>query len=365
MKKLSLLTLALTMMTIAACSQDKAPVLRGADLPATMEGQYIYVYDGETLKDSVQVKGGTFSIDLPAETPVKLYSVELDTEIVPYFAEPGVSTIVPSEDGQKYAYDEGSTEFNTQVTELHSRLGQLFSDFVLKSSALQDEVETNGGQINEDIARRGQAVSDDFDTSVAALSREYFEKNKDNAMGILALTLYPQTDAAGFVEMYESAGEVVKGDEDLQRMYAALKADAATAAGAPFRDVTMKDETGEEAKVSDFMEEGKYLLIDVWASWCGPCRKAMPHIAEIAKGHASTITVLSIGGLNETPEDNAKARRELGMSWKTFFDSESIFAKTYSIRAIPTLLLISPDGSILVKTNNPADIDAKIAELGI
>ena len=93
--------------------------------------------------------------------------------------------------------------------------------------------------------------------------------------------------------------------------------------------------------------------------------RTMSHLAEIAKSHAGTINVLSVGGLNETPEANAKAREELGMTWSTFFDSKSSLADAYGVKSIPTLILISPEGTIVLKTNRPDEVSDKISELGL
>lgn len=350
-------------MSLVACSQSKSPILRGSELPAELEGQYVYIVDGQEKTDSVLVKDNAFEITMPSETPVKLYTVLMGNQSMPYFSEEGVSTLVT--DSLNFAYDDKSTDLNKQVTTLYSRFAAMYGDFMSQNIALQQELQANGGQLTDDIAQRGQALSDEFNSKVAVLSREYFDKNKDNAFGLLALSLYPMTDPRGFVEMYESAGDVVKDNEDMKQLYAMQKGELETAAGSPFVDVSMTDDKGNTAKVSDFRKDGRYLLIDVWASWCGPCRKAMPHLAQIAKDHAATIDVLSIGGLNETPEANAKAREELGMTWNTFFDADAAFANAYGVKSIPTMILISPDGTILVKTNNPDEISAKIEELGI
>lgn len=88
----------------------------------------------------------------------------------------------------------------------------------------------------------------------------------------------------------------------------------------------------------------------------------MPHLSKLNKTLGDKLTVLSIGGLQETPEQSQKAREELGMNWTTFFDAESRAADVYGVTAIPNLVLVSPDGTILVRTNDPAEVDAKLKE---
>lgn len=366
MKKRSLLILSLTLtaMSFSACSQDKPSVLRCTSLPwPEMEQQYVYLYDGQDKVDSVMVKDGSFEITMPQETSTKLYTVLIGSKGMPFFSEPGTSTLVV--DSTNFAYDPSSTELNKQVTTLYNRFDALYGDFMAANQQLMQEVQANGGTITEELSAKGTKLSEDFNAKVGVLSKEYFDQNKDNPLGLLALSIYPMTDPKGFVEMYEAAGEAITSNADMQKLYSMQKGELKTAAGSPYTDVTMTDETGKSVKLSDYMQEGKYLLVDVWASWCGPCRAAMPHLAEIAKSHAGTITVLSVGGLNETPEANAKAREELGMTWSTFFDSKSSLADAYGVKSIPTLILISPEGNIILKTNRPDEISSKIKELGL
>ena len=365
MKKRSLLILSLTLtaMSFSACSQDKTSTLRGTDLPSSMEGQYVYLYDGQDKVDSVTVKDGSFELKMAKDTPVKLFTILMGSKGMPFFSEPGTSTLVV--DSTSFAYDPSSTELNKKVTTLYNRFDALYGDFMAANHQLMQEVQANGGTITEELSAKGAKLSEDFNAKVGVLSREYFDQNKDNPLGLLALSIYPMTDPKGFVEMYESAGEAITSNADMQKLYSMQKGELKTAAGSPYTDVTMTDETGKSVKLSDYMEEGKYLLVDVWASWCGPCRAAMPHLAEIVKGHPSTIKVVSIGGINETFEANTQARKELGMTWTTVFDSTSAFADAYGIQAIPTMILINPKGIIELKTNDANEMSAKIADLGL
>ena len=365
MRKTSLLILSLTLtvMSFSACSQDRTSTLRGTDLPSSMEGQYVYLYDGQDKVDSVTVKDGSFELKMAKETPVKLFTILMGSKGMPFFSEPGTSTLVV--DSTNFAYDPSSTELNKQVTTLYNRFDALYGDFMAANQQLMQEVQANGGTITEELSAKGTKLSEDFNAKVGALSKEYFDQNKDNPLGLLALSIYPMTDPKGFVEMYEAAGEAITLNADMQKLYSMQKGELKTAAGSPYTDVTMTDETGKSVKLSDYMQEGKYLLVDVWASWCGPCRAAMPHLADIAKGHPSTIKVVSIGGINETFEANTQARKELGMTWTTVFDSTSAFADAYGIQAIPTMILINPEGTIELKTNDANEMSAKIADLGL
>lgn len=363
MHKISLFILGLTAMSLTACSQDKAPVVAGTDLPADAEGQYAYIIDGYDVLDSVVIRDRAFEYRMPAGSPVKFYAVRVGDKMAGFFSEPGTSTFSP--DSLGLSYDDKSTYLNRQITELNNGMTVIYNNFLVQITHLQNEMEKSGG-MSKDLARYGMTLVEDFHKQTRDIVRKYFFANKDNPFAYHALHLYPKDDPKGFVELYEATGSsYAKDNPYLKNLYEVQKKEVQTSAGNPFTDVTMTDNEGKSAKVSDFKKEGRYLLIDVWASWCGPCRSAMPHLAQIAKDHAATLDVLSIGGLDETPEDNARARKELHMTWDTFFDADTAFVNAYSINGIPTLILIDPEGTILVKTNSPDEVSNKIEELGI
>lgn len=352
--------------TIACTKESTAPRLRGSNLPQSLEGQYatLIAKGGERI-DSAQVTSGAFEFDLPDTTSVARYDVELGGQAIGYFPESGTSTIIPDSDSEGYTYDETSTPMNRQLATLTEEYNTAYGDYVRESLSLQEAYKAAGNKVTPEISKKGAELSDRFTARVAEIARKCFEENKNNELGRMALSLYPTSDSKGFVELYESAGDLVKQDPDLKKLYELQQAEQKTSAGQPYVDVTMTDETGKEIRVSELREEGKHLLVDVWASWCGPCRAAMPHLAEIAKGHPSTIKVVSIGGINETYEANTKAREELGMTWTTVFDTTTAFADAYGIQAIPTLILINPEGTIELKTNDANEMSAKIADLGL
>lgn len=352
--------------TIACTKESNSPRLRGSNLPQSLEGQYAtLIAKGGQRIDSAQVTSGAFELLLPDTISLTRYDVELGGQAIGYFPESGTSTIVPDSVSQSYTYDETSTPMNRQLATLTEEYNSAYGDYARESIALQEAYKAAGNKVTQEISEKGAEISDRFSTRVAEIARKCFEQNKDNELGRMALSLYPTSDAKGFVELYESAGDLVKEDPDLKKLYQLQLAEQKTSTGQPYVDVTMTDETGKEIRVSELREEGKYLLIDVWASWCGPCRAAMPHLAEIAKGHPSTIKVVSIGGINETFEANTQARKELGMTWTTIFDSTSAFADAYGIQAIPTMILINPEGTIELKTNDANEMSTKIADLGL
>ncbi|MCB0600342.1 MAG: TlpA family protein disulfide reductase [Saprospiraceae bacterium] len=112
---------------------------------------------------------------------------------------------------------------------------------------------------------------------------------------------------------------------------------------------------GETKKLSDF--QGQYVLIDFWASWCGPCRAQNPKIRELyAKYHhaafkdGSGFEVINIA-IEGDPERWKQAINQDGLDWPNHFTDGENFqgpvAKRYGIRQIPTSYLVNPSGKIV------------------
>ncbi len=153
--------------------------------------------------------------------------------------------------------------------------------------------------------------------------------------------------------------------------FAALLAAAATWAQAPsdkdnkpvkFKDFAVEETPGQVKKLSDYAGKGKYLLVDFWASWCGPCRKAIPTIKEVYKKYrGDKFEILSVA-VSDDPAATKQAQVAEMMLWPQIINAQQIPAKVYGFRYIPYMILIGPDGTILEENIPVYELEKTIAK---
>lgn len=136
--------------------------------------------------------------------------------------------------------------------------------------------------------------------------------------------------------------------------------------GAQFKDFTVvqdsSDPAGSTVKLSDYAGKGKYILVDFWASWCGPCRREIPNIAAVyEKYKGDRFDVVSVACWDE-PEDSKTAIKELGMTWNQIINAQKIATDIYGIEGIPHIILIGPDGKIVADNLRGANIEAAVSK---
>ncbi len=191
-----------------------------------------------------------------------------------------------------------------------------------------------------------------------------FMANSNNDVGTMALMyLSNYGDSNALDGYFEKAGETVTSRGPVQRIIKQRQSLKQTAEGMMFTDFTIEDSDGQSVSFSDYIGKGKYVLVDFWAGWCGPCKREIPHIREIYKQYnGDKFTVLGVA-VWEEPEDTKKAIEELGVIWPSIINAQSIPTDIYGINGIPHIILFGPDGTIVARGLRGDAMKAKIAEL--
>ena len=120
-----------------------------------------------------------------------------------------------------------------------------------------------------------------------------------------------------------------------------------------------------EVKFSDYVGKGKYILVDFWAPWCGPCKREIPNLKAVYDKYAGkNFDILSIAVWERQPvQVTIDTAAELGMNWSHINNAGSVPTEIYGVEGIPHLMLIGPDGTILKRGFHGAEgINAAVAE---
>lgn len=113
-------------------------------------------------------------------------------------------------------------------------------------------------------------------------------------------------------------------------------------------DFTMTDKDGNEVKLSDFA--GKPVVLNFWASWCGPCQMEMPDFEEMYKTHGEEVQFLMVNltdGSQETVDSATQFITEKGYTFPVYYDTKMEGAYYYGVSSIPMTYFIDADGYIV------------------
>lgn len=118
----------------------------------------------------------------------------------------------------------------------------------------------------------------------------------------------------------------------------------ATQLHAPAPDFTLGTLQGANMRLQE--QRGNVVLVNFWATWCGPCREEMPHLNRLyEKYRASGFTVMAVS-IDDDPAKAASMASKLGLNFPVLFDAEKKVSRQYDLKAMPYTVIVDRDGRV-------------------
>lgn len=186
---------------------------------------------------------------------------------------------------------------------------------------------------------------DYFAAKSDSLDKAYLENNIDNAIGVEELIRENRPNSTAELDSLIAARPILSDNAQLEKMRKAFTLEEETSVGKMFKDfeVTYNDST---FRLSDVVGKGKFVLVDFWASWCGPCIRQTAVIKDLYKQYGDKLEVLGVAVWDE-PEASIEAAKRHELPWRNIVNAKDIPSDIYGFQGIPCIILFGPDGTIL------------------
>ena len=175
--------------------------------------------------------------------------------------------------------------------------------------------------------------------------------------------LLQSADEFGYEKVKEVAKSFTTESVYSKRVNDYLESHAKVEVGAKFMDFTLKTAEGEEVNLEKVINSNRLVLVDFWASWCGPCRGENPFVkAAYEKYHANGFEIVGVS----VDQDEAawqKAVADDGMTWIQVRDVDNSASTDYMIQYIPSNFLFDANGVMIAKGLRGEELEAKLAEV--
>ena len=284
------------------------------------------------LKDSTRVQDGQFTYTRQVEKPLTLYvytgyheAKQVYSPTILVIDQPGTVQVDFDVDKEfrgtvsGYATAEEVIQFNEEFNKL-----------------LRAADPSKGGRDEQSLQAQSRLIKDIVKNAPDKFSTAYI---LDHYTAV--------QEPAVQQELYNGLGPAARKTDPGQSVKDRLDGYRNSAIGREVMDFTLPDDKGVPYSIRSL--RGKYVIIDFWASWCGPCRASIPHLKNVYEKYKSKgLEVISIS-IDSRKDDWSKAVKQEQMPWRQLLDQQNIGSKGFALTAIPLMFLLGPDGKILAR----------------
>ncbi len=340
------LIFALTLLMMVSCGKQTFEIRGNIDPEFNANGLRVTLLMSDEDTVSTLVEDNAFSLKHDVDENADIAILLIDDGRFAY------ETLIPEEGIINLDITKDSTTNRPFCHIGGTENNDLLSSFTYNAMQTMMELDENEDKYTEDEA---MAI-------YSEMLMEFMRDNINNKAGIAVFAqqhYYLNTDQLG--EIFALMDERTLAKEDIQKVHERYLTKVATSEGKPFTDFSAPTPEGTELAVSDLVGKTDFLLIDFWASWCGPCRQSMPEVKALYERANGKLEILGVS-LDNDEQNWKKAIESLGLPWKHISDLKGWQcegARIYGVNAIPATVLIDKEG-IIVGRNLSA---AKIAEL--
>ena len=376
MKKIFLYIIALLpVMAFAQQEQTFSIKSKIGHLNAPARAYLIYQLGANRVVDSTEIQNGAFNFQGPLINPGGVLLV-IDAKGA------GIAKLDSTADNLTLYIEKGEFYINSPDSLTKAQItGSKINDDNKKLTALLTPLRVQAQRLRQQAegASAAQQNSPDFQnamqTKLKALQfaqksvlKDFIKANPNSYLSLLALNSVagPSPDPAELDPLYNSLSPELKLTEAAKVFEKSLNTLRSTAIGVIAPDFTQNDVNGMPVKLSSL--RGKYVLIDFWASWCGPCRQENPNVVRAFnkyKGKSFTIIGVSL----DKPEGKSawiNAIKNDGLNWTQVSDLKfwnNQAAALYYVNSIPANFLLDPSGKIIARDLRGDDLENKLAEV--